>query len=184
MDYIILYLGSDVNILIRKTCESINKTRLDWSPIQLRLANQLKVLPIGQLAQVPIEIEGLRTYAYFEVIDIVNDTNPYPTLLGIDWVIYNQTIINFKKIILSFEDSEIRVVAPINPLEGQRYVDPVNSEGQVNYLDQLYNIMSLRDDYINPIMDGNLKWRSVIFCTSSLDDALENQQNQLHEVSM
>ena len=35
MDYIILDLGSDVNILTWKTWESMGKPRLDWSPIQL-----------------------------------------------------------------------------------------------------------------------------------------------------
>ena len=34
MDYIILDLGSDINILMRKTWESMGKSRLDWSPIQ------------------------------------------------------------------------------------------------------------------------------------------------------
>ena len=95
----------------------------------------MKVLAIARLTQVPIEFEGLRTYAYFKVIDIVDDTNPYPALLGTDWVINNQTIINFKKMILSFEYFEIRVVAPIDLLEGERYVEPINSEDQVNYLD-------------------------------------------------
>ena len=65
-----------------------------------------------------MEVKGLRTYAEFKVIDIFYDTNPYPALLGIDWEIENQTIINFKKRILSFEDSEIRVVAPIDSLKG------------------------------------------------------------------
>ena len=156
LDYIILDLGSNVNILTRQTWESMNKLRLDWSPIQLRLANQSKVLPIGRLTQVPVEVEGLRTYAEFEVIDIVDDTNPYPALLGIDWAITNQTIIKFKKRILSFEDFEIRMVAPIDPLEGQRYVEHVHREGQGNYLDKFYNIMSSKEDYINPTIDGNL----------------------------
>ena len=129
--------------------------------------NQSKVLPIGRLTQVPMEVEGLRTYAYFEVIDIVDDTNPYPTLLGFDWEINNQTIINFKKMILSFEDSELRVVAPIDPLEGKIYVEPVNSEGQGNYLDQLYNIMSSREYYINSTVDGKLSWWSVSSCKSN-----------------
>ena len=62
----------------------MNKPQLDWSPIQLRLVNQSKVLPIGRLTQVPVEVEGLRTYADFEVIDIIDDTNPYLALLGID----------------------------------------------------------------------------------------------------
>ena len=85
----------------------MGKPRLVWSPVQLRLANQSKVLPIGQLTQVPIKIEGIQTYANFDVIDIVDDKNLYPTLLGIYWVINNQTIINFKKIILTFEDAKL-----------------------------------------------------------------------------
>ena len=44
-----------------------------------------------------MEVEGLRTYDDFEVIDIVDDTNPYPALLGINWEIDNQTIINLRK---------------------------------------------------------------------------------------
>ena len=103
MDYTILYLGSNVNILTRKTWESMNKLQLDCSPIQLRLANQSKVLPIGILTQAPVEVKGLRTYADFKVIDIADDTNLYLALLGFDWEIDNQTIINFKRRILSFE---------------------------------------------------------------------------------
>ena len=120
--------------MTRQTWESMNKLRLDWYPFQLRIANQLKVLPIGRLTQVPVEFKVLRTYFDSEVIDIVNDTDPYPTVLVIDWEIENQTIINFKKSILSFEDSEIRVVAPIDLLEGQIYVELVHREGKLNYI--------------------------------------------------
>ena len=95
MEYINLYLVSYVNILTRNTWESMNKLQLNWSLIQIRLANRSKVLPIGRMTQVPIEVEGLRTYTDFEVINNVDDTNPYPALLGIYWVINNQTIINF-----------------------------------------------------------------------------------------
>ena len=84
----------------------------------MRLANQAKVLPIGRLSKVPLDIEGLCTFADFEVINIVDGTNPYPMLLGIDWTIDNQTIRNFEKMILSFEDDEMRVVSPIDALEG------------------------------------------------------------------
>ena len=110
MDYISLDMGSDVNILNRQTWESMGKPRLVWSLIQLRLANQLKVLPVVGLTQVPVKIEYLKTYANFEVIDIVDNTNMYLALLGIDWAIDSQTIINFKKIILMFEDLDLRVV--------------------------------------------------------------------------
>ena len=69
------------------------------------------------MSNVPVDVEGLRTFADFKVINIVDDTNPYPALLGIHWAINNQTIINFKKRIISFEDEEMRVVSPIDPLE-------------------------------------------------------------------
>ena len=129
MDYIILDLGSDVNILTHQTWEIMGKPPLEWSPIQLSLANQEKVLPVGRLSQIQVDIEGLRTFADFKVINIVDDTNPYPALLGTDWAMENQTIINFKRRTLSFEDDAMRVVAPLDPLEGQRYVESVLNEG-------------------------------------------------------
>ena len=79
MDYIILDLGSDVNILTWQTWESMGKPRLDLSHVQLQLANQERVLLIGQLSQVHVDIEGLHTFLDFEVIKIVDDMNPYPT---------------------------------------------------------------------------------------------------------
>ena len=83
----------------------------------------MNVLAIDQLSNVSINVEGLHKFIDFEVINIVDDMNPYPTLLGIDWAIDNQTIIDFKKRILSFKDEEMRVVSPIDPLEGQIYID-------------------------------------------------------------
>ena len=103
-----------------------------------------------------MDIEGFQTFVDFEVIIIVDDTNPYPTLLGIDLVMGNQTIINFKRRILSFEDDEMRVVAPLDPLEGQRYVESVFNEGQGDHLDNIYNVTALKEDYINTTANGNL----------------------------
>ena len=65
-----------------------------------------------------MDIEGLCTFVDFEVINIVDDNNPYPTLLGIDWSMENKTIIKLKRRILSFEDYGMRVVAPLDRLEG------------------------------------------------------------------
>ena len=104
IDYIILDLSSYVNILTRQTWESMGKLSLLCYFFKLRLSNQSKGFPIGRPTQVLFKIEGLKMYTYFEVIYIVDDTNLYPTVLGIDWSMDNQTIINFKKRILTFED--------------------------------------------------------------------------------
>ena len=78
----------------------------------------------------------------------------------------------------------MRAVSPIDPFEGQRYVEPVYNEGQVDYLNQIYNVTSLHDDYISLTADGNLSWKCASSCTSDAGEALENWQNRLHEVSM
>ena len=156
MDYIILDLGSNVIILTRQMWEIMGKPPIEWSPIHLRLDNQEKVLPIGRLSQVQVDIEGLHTFADFEVINIVDDTNPYPALLGVNWEMGNTTIIKFKIRILSFEYDDLRVVAPLDPLEGKRYVEMVFNEGKGDHLDNIYNATALREDYINPTPNGNL----------------------------
>ena len=124
-----------------------------------------------------MDIEGLRTFADFDVINIVDDTNPYPVQLGINWEIGNQTIIKFKRMILSFEDDEMRVCVPLDPLEGQRYVEPVFNEGKADHLDNIYNVTSIKEDYINPTEDGILTSKCMSSCTSDSGEALQNWQN-------
>jgi len=52
---------------------------------------------MGWLQGVTVDIEGVSTLANFEVIKIVDDSNPYPTLLGIDWATDMNGVINLKK---------------------------------------------------------------------------------------
>ena len=47
MDQVILDLGSDANVLPKQTWERMGKPTLQWSPIQLRMTNQQKILPMG-----------------------------------------------------------------------------------------------------------------------------------------
>jgi len=60
------------------------------------MVNQQKVLPMGRLQGVTVDIEGGSTQTDFELIEIVDDSNPYPTLLGIDWAIDMNGVINLK----------------------------------------------------------------------------------------
>ena len=72
-------------------------TTLEWSPIQLRLANQQNIVPLGRFPNVPVDIDGICTIANFEVIEIIDDNNPYPALLAIEWALDNDAVINLKK---------------------------------------------------------------------------------------
>ena len=66
-------------------------------------------MSIGRLEGVEVNIAGVKTYTDFEVIDIMGDKDPYPALLGIDWVFENYAIIDLKKELMIFEDGEVRV---------------------------------------------------------------------------
>jgi hypothetical protein len=64
---------------------------------------------------VTIDLDGVRTKADFEVIEIVDGTTPYPPFLGLDWVFENQAIINLKTRKMTFESGEYMVIAPLDP---------------------------------------------------------------------
>lgn len=53
--------------------------------IQLRMANQRKIILVSQLQGVMVDMKGASVMVNFEVIDIVDDNNPYLDLLGINW---------------------------------------------------------------------------------------------------
>ena len=78
----------------------------------------------------------------------------------------------------------MRVVMPIDPLEGHRYVKPLKGEYHEGNLDTIYNIFSMMDDYINPMNDGKLVRRSLSSYSLDSGEALENLHNQLHELSI
>jgi hypothetical protein len=84
MGDIILDLGSEVNVLLKKTWKCMGETTLGYSHVQLKLANQHRVLPIGRLKGVTVDLDGVGTKDDFKVIDILDGTTPYPNCLA--WI--------------------------------------------------------------------------------------------------
>jgi hypothetical protein len=104
--------------------EMMGKPKLVWSTIQLRLENQHKIIPIRRLVGVHVNIDGVCNIAKFEVIEIMDNNQSYPTFLGLDWAFENQAIINLKKREMIFEGGGLKVTAPLDPTEERRYVEP------------------------------------------------------------
>jgi len=145
MDQVILDLGSDENVLLKQTWERMGRPRLQWSLIQLRMVNQHKIIPTGQLYGVTVDIEGVSVMEDLEVIEIVDDNNPFPVLLGIDWAIDMNSVVNLKKRTMSFEIKMLRVIVPLDPVEGVCYTELVHDyEESVDELEQIYKI-TVRD---------------------------------------
>jgi len=57
------------------------------------------------------------------VIEIVDDRNIYLALLGIDWAIDMNRMINLKKRTMSFEIKFLHVVVPLDLAKGLRYTE-------------------------------------------------------------
>ena len=97
----------------------MGKPTLGWSPMQLRLANQAKVQPIGRVSKLVMDVEGMKNYVDFDVIEVVEGGGSYVSLLGIGWANDSMVVINFKKRMVTFENQDIRVISAMDPSEGQ-----------------------------------------------------------------
>jgi hypothetical protein len=179
VDNVILDLGFDVNVLPKQTWEMMGKDKLLWSPVQLRLMNQHKIVLIGRLMEVPVNMDGVRNVKDFEVIEIMDEIKPYPMMMGLEWAFDNQEIIILKKRETIFKVGELRVTVPLDPTEGKRYIDPTRGKD----IDNLYNMTTRMDDYVNPTADGVISWRSINSCASDSEEGLENWKRGMHDVS-
>lgn len=180
MEQIVLDIGSYVNVLTKKRWEAMGRPALQWSPVQLRMANQVKVVPLGRLPKVLIDLDGVKSTAEFEVIEIIDNKSPYPTLLGIEWALDCNGIINLKRKQMTFDDGTNRITTLIDPAEGPRYVKHVRDERE---LDTIYNIMANHVDYVEPNEEEKLSWENMISWDGDSEQALEDWQNHMHEVS-
>ena len=129
----------------------MGEPKLEWSTIQPRMANQQKIIPLGRLSKIMVDIIGVKVRVDFEVIQIVEDADPYTTLLGLDWAIDMGGIINLKKRSMVFENEGMRVMVPLDPAKGERYKEPVREEEDVEHI---YKLTTHEKDWINPTTDG------------------------------
>jgi hypothetical protein len=56
MDGVMLDLGYNVKIIVKKSWVLMGKPNLVWSPIQLHLENKYIIYPIGRLEKVEVNI--------------------------------------------------------------------------------------------------------------------------------
>ena len=117
------------------------------------------------------------------MIEIIDDSNAFPTLLGIDWAFDNLIVSNLKKKQMTCEGHNIRIIAPLDPSMGPCYTKPIRDEEEEKEIDDLYKMTTTQDDYINPTIDGTLSWRYTSSYTSNSKAGLENWKNRMHEIS-
>jgi len=128
---------------------------------------------MGRLQWITVDIEGESALADFEVIEIVDDNNPYPTLLGIDWATHINGVINLKKCKMIFEKKSFCVVIPLDLAEGPCYIEPVHDYEIDDDLDCIYKITVREKDWVNPTTDRWISWEHKGSYTSDYDEEIE-----------
>ena len=84
---------------------------------------------------------------------------------------------------MTFEDKQIWVIAPLDPFQGPRYIEPIRAEEELRNMESFYQMTTNQSDYINPTAEGNISWRCDNSCALDSKVGLENWQNRLYEVS-
>jgi len=103
----------------------------------------------------------------------VDDSNPYPTLLGIDWATDMNGVINLKKRKMIFEKKSLCSVVPLDPTEGVRYTELVHNEDSDGELDCIYQITAQDQGKVNPTVNARLSWDHDSSCTLESDEEVE-----------
>jgi hypothetical protein len=92
----------------------------------------------------------------------VDDNQPYPTLMGLEWDFDSQAIINLKMMEMIFKVGYFKITTPLDLSEGKRYEEPTRG----NDIDKLYNMTAQMECYVNLTADGAMSWRSISLCAS------------------
>lgn len=71
---------------------------------------------------------GVKIYTNFEVIEIMGEKGPCPTLLGINWACDKYGLIDLKKKTMTFESDRVRVIIYIITVDESSYDDPTMNE--------------------------------------------------------
>jgi hypothetical protein len=82
---------------------------------------------------------------------------------------------------MTFESSEYRFIAPLDPSEGERFVEPTHLD--LEEIIELYITIVHNEDYVNPTTNGILSWWSITSCVIDSDTGLGNWKQRLHKVS-
>jgi len=145
------------------------------------MTNQQKVLPMGRLQGVTVDLDGASTRTNFEVMELMDENTPYPALLGIDWATNMNGVINLKKRTMIFETKALRVVIPLDLAKGSRYIEQVHNDDDE---DCSYRMTAWERGWNKTLEDRRISRGDGESCINDSDEEDERWHNQLNRVNM
>jgi len=103
----------------------------------------------------------------FEVIKIMDEHSPDPALLGIDWAIDMNGVINLKQRKMIFKKKSLRVVFHLDPTDGPCYTELACSEERGDVLDTIYKLAATGErrflrGYASDSDEKDERWRNRV----------------------
>ncbi len=138
---------------------------------------------MGRLQRVMVDLDDASTQTDFEVIELMDESTPYPMLLGIDWAIDLNMVINLKKQTMIFETKSLRVAIPLDPAEGPCYIEPVCGREYEDDVDCSYKMSSQRQGWVKTAKDRRISLGDGESCTFDSEEEDERWCNRLNGVT-
>ena len=76
-------------------------------------------LPNRHNGESEVNLDGVKSTTDFQVIEIVDETNPYLVLLGMDWEFGNSTTLNLKNKKMSLSEKKCHSLYPYTKENGK-----------------------------------------------------------------
>ena len=100
--------GSGVNIMSKFTLHKLGLKSSGPSHVSMDLANQTRIMPVGQILGLHVTIGGEFYTLDFQILDLPDDGRSYPLLLGRPWLHKAGAIIDWGRGTITFGRSSAR----------------------------------------------------------------------------
>lgn len=84
---------------------------------------------------------------------------------------------------MTFKKKSLRVVVPLDPVEGERYTEPVRDEESEDELDCIYQITTQNQDPVHFTLGRRVVWEHDSTCIVDSNEEIERWQNRLQEAT-
>jgi hypothetical protein len=111
--------GSSVNLMSVETLNELGITKMNPTPIILKMADHTHTKPLGELPHVPVIIVGKEYKIDFSVFRTSDAVQPIPGILGRPWLILAQAKEDWGKETLTLGRGSEKMILPLFPTKYQ-----------------------------------------------------------------
>jgi len=128
---VVLYFGSQVNILTKSTWEKLIRSKLIKSKYYLKLVDQGLIEPLGLCRNIETTIMGITITTDFKVIEPKEGSKSYPTLVSQPWARKMKANILLEKDRIKLKGQGKKIIIPLDPKEGTPWEELDDTEDKV-----------------------------------------------------